>query len=230
MADDWYGRERRDRRDREGWRTRERDREEREERGMYGSLREPYRGDRLGYDDRRQRSGYDAGGRQTWSTDELGYSDRGYNAGGYRTGYYGERGNPDFAGWAEALATFDPYENRPGFQNRSGQEGWPGGQRGRREMGQFSGKGPRGYTRSDDRIKEDVNDRLTDDPWLDASDIEVAVSGGEVTLTGHVSNRQDKRRAEDCAEAVSGVSYVQNNLRIRSQAESTASPVSSSMT
>src|SRR5690606_19937537 len=33
------------------------------------------------------------------------------------------------------------------------------------------GKGPRNYTRSDDRIKEDINDRLSDDPFIDASDI-----------------------------------------------------------
>jgi osmotically-inducible protein OsmY len=77
------------------------------------------------------------------------------------------------------------------------------------------GRGPRSYTRSDDRIREDVSDRLTDDPWLDASEIEVTVSSGEVTLNGTVSNRYDRRRAEDCAEGVSGVRYVQNNLRAR---------------
>ena len=77
------------------------------------------------------------------------------------------------------------------------------------------GRGPRGYARSDDRIREDVSDRLTDDPYVDASDIEVTVSGGEVTLTGHVEHRAARRRAEDLAESVSGVSHVQNNLRVR---------------
>jgi osmotically-inducible protein OsmY len=79
----------------------------------------------------------------------------------------------------------------------------------------YRGRGPRNYTRSDDRIREDVSDRLTDDPWLDASEIEVSVSNGEVTLNGTVTNRYDRRRAEDCAEGVSGVRYVQNNLRAR---------------
>jgi len=77
------------------------------------------------------------------------------------------------------------------------------------------GRGPRGYTRSDDRIREDVSDRLTDDPYVDASDIDIAVSNGEVTLTGHVEHRGAKRRAEDVAESVSGVTHVQNNLRVR---------------
>lgn len=87
----------------------------------------------------------------------------------------------------------------------------------RREMdarNSHYGRGPRDYTRSDERIREDINDRLTDDWYLDASSITVAVSGGEVTLTGTVNRREDKRRAEDLAEAVSGVKHVQNNLRI----------------
>jgi osmotically-inducible protein OsmY len=77
------------------------------------------------------------------------------------------------------------------------------------------GRGPRGYKRSDDRIREDVNDRMADDPVIDASDVEVMVSNGEVTLNGTVVSRVDKRRAEDLAERVSGVTHVQNNLRMR---------------
>jgi osmotically-inducible protein OsmY len=77
------------------------------------------------------------------------------------------------------------------------------------------GRGPKGYTRSDERIREDVNDRLSDDAFLDASEIEVTVSGGEVTLSGTVENRIDKRRAEDLAEDISGVTNVQNQLRVK---------------
>ncbi len=75
------------------------------------------------------------------------------------------------------------------------------------------GRGPKDYTRSDERIREDVNDRLTDDYLLDASSIQVKVEKGEVTLTGQVSTRYDKRRAEDLADQVGGVKHVQNNLR-----------------
>lgn len=77
------------------------------------------------------------------------------------------------------------------------------------------GRGPKNYTRSDERIREDVNDRLSDDPDIDASEMEVSVSGGEVTLDGTVTERFAKRHAEDIAESVPGVRHVQNNLRIR---------------
>jgi osmotically-inducible protein OsmY len=83
------------------------------------------------------------------------------------------------------------------------------------ERQSHKGRGPKGYTRSDDRIKEDVNDRLTDDPHIDASDIEVSVSNGEVTLTGTVENRFAKRHAEDLAERISGVKDVENRIKIR---------------
>src|SRR5919206_1827026 len=78
----------------------------------------------------------------------------------------------------------------------------------------YRGRGPRGYQPSDERIAEEVVARLTDDPALDASDIEVTVTGGEVTLSGTVADRRDRRRAEDLVEGVLGVSYVQNNLRL----------------
>lgn len=81
--------------------------------------------------------------------------------------------------------------------------------------GLHRGRGPKGYRRSDARIEEDVNDRLTEDRELDASEIQVHVSQGEVTLTGNVGSRQDRRRAEDLADSVAGVTYVLNNLRVR---------------
>jgi osmotically-inducible protein OsmY len=82
--------------------------------------------------------------------------------------------------------------------------------------GKHRGRGPKGYSRSDDRIREDVSDRLSDDSMVDASDIEVTVSNREVTLSGTVDSRESRRRAEDLAEGISGVSYVQNNLRVKS--------------
>jgi osmotically-inducible protein OsmY len=85
----------------------------------------------------------------------------------------------------------------------------------------YSGKGPKGYSRSDDRIREDVCDRLTEDPQIDASEIDVKVSSCEVTLAGSVDSREAKRRAEDCAETVSGVRNVQNNIRVQHGASGT---------
>ena len=81
-------------------------------------------------------------------------------------------------------------------------------------MRSHAGRGPKGYTRSDDRIREDVNDRLTDDWQLDASNIDATVNNGEVTLSGTVDDIEDKHRAERIIENLSGVKHVQNNLRV----------------
>ena len=94
--------------------------------------------------------------------------------------------------------------------------------------GKHRGRGPKGYRRSDERIKEDINDRLTDHSFLDASEIVVNVKEGEVTLSGTVNDRRDKRIAEDVAESVSGVRNVQNNLRVSEEQVSTAGLATSS--
>jgi osmotically-inducible protein OsmY len=107
----------------------------------------------------------------------------------------------------------------------------------RRRMDARRSRGPKGYQRSDERIREDVSDRMTDDYYLDASDVEVQVSGAEVILTGTVKSRNEKRRAEDLAESVSGVTNVENRIRVRqgersaySQTESTDRAMGSAAT
>ena len=80
----------------------------------------------------------------------------------------------------------------------------------------FFGKGPKGYKRSDDRICEDVCEALYNDRHVDASEIEVKVKDGEVTLSGTAPSRFMKRHAEDCAENVSGVKDVRNEIRVQS--------------
>lgn len=121
----------------------------------------------------------------------------------------------------------DYHEDR-GFFERAGDEvrSWFGDdeaerrrEQDMRHAGQHRGRGPKGYHRSDARILEDVNDRLTDDPHVDASEIEVSVSNREVTLSGTVNSRFEKRHAEDIADSVSGVTHVQNNLRIQQPAD-----------
>lgn len=84
-----------------------------------------------------------------------------------------------------------------------------------REFPRRSNQGPKGYKRSDERIREDVCDRLAQSWALDTTDIEVAVSNGEVTLTGTVQDRTQKHRVENIADAVSGVGEVHNQLRIK---------------
>ena len=83
-----------------------------------------------------------------------------------------------------------------------------------REGAVHRGKGPKGYRRSEERIREDAYDRLTDDDRVDATNIQVQMEGDDVVLTGSVHSREEKRRAEDLVERVSGVRNVQNRLRI----------------
>ena len=131
----------------------------------------------------------------------------GYGQERYGQDRYGQGGG--FVGSNEYLQRVSDGETETGFRETFRGE--------RYGEGRHRGRGPKNYTRSDERIREDVNDRLSDDPWLDASEIEVQVSKCEVTLTGSVDTRDDKRRAEDIAEQVSGVKNVQNNLRVQPQ-------------
>jgi osmotically-inducible protein OsmY len=85
---------------------------------------------------------------------------------------------------------------------------------GARGTGKFRGRGPKTYRRSDERIREEINDRLTENEWLDATDVDVSVNSGVVILSGSVDSRYAKRLAEDIADSVSGVINVQNNLRV----------------
>ena len=75
------------------------------------------------------------------------------------------------------------------------------------------GKGPAAQ-RTDDQIKAVIEAALTDDPWLDASGVQVSVQQGIVTLTGTVASREATRRAEALADRVGGVRDVQNTLTI----------------
>ncbi len=93
-----------------------------------------------------------------------------------------------------------------------------------RGTGPHRGKGPAGYQRSDERIRELVCESLTDDDEIDASHIEVGVSDGEVTLSGTVDDRRTKRAAEDCAYSVGGVRDVQNRLRVSGDRAARSNP------
>jgi osmotically-inducible protein OsmY len=104
------------------------------------------------------------------------------------------------------------YDTGFGARYGSGATSGSYGDSARRES--YRGKGPKGYQRSDDRVREDVCDRLEQDHDVDASEIEVKVSGGTVTLSGSVSDRSMKRRAEDLVESIQGVRDVENQIRV----------------
>lgn len=131
-----------------------------------------------------------------------------------------ERAGAASRGWNEPNYGYRPAHGF-GYYGESGVDRgrtWTGTRYG---VGSFAGRGPKGYQRSDERIREDVCDRLCDDPMIDASDIDVTVKNGEVTLSGTVTERDDKRRSEDDAENVSGVREVHNNLRVNRGQETT---------
>ncbi|WP_242346588.1 BON domain-containing protein [Anaeromyxobacter terrae] len=88
------------------------------------------------------------------------------------------------------------------------------GERVREGWRKMTGRGPKGYKRSDERIREDVSERIARSD-LEASDVEVTVEHGEVTLSGFVESRWDKRMLEDIADDVFGVDEVHNHLRLR---------------
>ena len=155
-------------------------------------------------------------------------SERGYgsNSSSQSRYYEGTNRPPDYGRNDEFNrgGNFRDYRDRErGWWDRASDEvaSWFGDEEAERrrrydevQQGQHRGRGPKSYRRSDERIREDINDRLTDHAYLDASNIDVSVKDGETTLSGSVDNRRAKRLAEDVAENVSGVSHVQNNLRV----------------
>lgn len=81
-------------------------------------------------------------------------------------------------------------------------------------QGAFTSRGPRGYRRSDSSIREDITECLTRDGQIDAGRIQITVEDGEVTLTGTILTREEKRLAEIAAEQCAGVKAIWNELRV----------------
>ena len=145
-----------------------------------------------------RRYGQGGPGREGWGG---GPGGEGYGAGHGREGYGRE-------GWGGGPGREGP--GREGYGAGHGREG--------SAPGRYAGRGPRGYQRSDQRILEQVSDHLTDHGDIDASDFEVHVENGVVTFTGTAEDRRQRRMAEDVAESVPGVNYVQNQLRLKGAA------------
>ena len=67
---------------------------------------------------------------------------------------------------------------------------------------------------ADERIWEEVRDRLMGHPDLDATEVEIDVEEAEVTLAGRVDSREAKWLAEEVARTVPGVQDVHNRLKV----------------
>jgi osmotically-inducible protein OsmY len=80
--------------------------------------------------------------------------------------------------------------------------------------GDHSGKGPESHLDPDARIVDEITRRLTDDPGIDASRIEVAAHDGAVTLNGEVTTSGHRAQTEAVAQQVAGVTQVENRLQV----------------
>ena len=138
------------------------------------------------------------GGRTGGQDQRMGYhadSSYGNQSVGYQNGSYGRYGAQGPQGTEPRDGAGEPHVHRG--------------------TGPHRGKGPQGYQRSDERIRELVCEALADDDQIDASQIQVSVKDGDVTLTGVVDDRHTRREAEDCVASISGVRDVQVQLRVR---------------
>lgn len=125
---------------------------------------------------------------------------------GERPGVRGDAGiGGSYSGNYESLERYEPRRYRQG-----------GGQA--LERG-FRGRGPRDYMRTDERIREDVCERLWDADDVDASDVSVAVKEGVVTLSGDVEQRRTKHRIEDIVDDCNGVQDIRNEIRVQRRNE-----------
>jgi hypothetical protein len=160
-------------------------------------------------------SPYDAGGRELAGGRDYGPGDD-FTGGGWA----GQRDYQREEGRYPGHREFGRH-HRYGGGPRPGHRDFGRGEEGGREWsgsgypGGLRGVGPKGYERSDERIRDDICERLTEHDAIDASDIEVRVSGGVVELTGYVPQRYMKHLTEDAVADAVGVKDVENHLRVR---------------
>ncbi len=112
-------------------------------------------------------------------------------------------------GWGERRSSDQRAEEKHGFME---------------SVKNFFGVGPKGYKRSDERVREDVSEALAAHPGVDASEIEVTVKEGHVTLAGTVENRAMRRFAEEAVERVPGVVDVHIELSLAAAPSRETSP------
>src|SRR5205085_11361201 len=105
------------------------------------------------------------------------FGSQGYSGNMSNMGYRGENYGSDYGTRSQGQDRYNSnmdmgQEDFSGLMNDQGEQSW-------QRRGQHTGRGPKGYTRSDDRIMEDVCERLTQHGNIDASEITVQVNNGE---------------------------------------------------
>ena len=175
-------------------------------------------------------SGQSGGSQANWRGGQSGESQGGWG-GGQATSNQGRWGVGQTSGsqgdWGrQAGSSFGGQSGGNWGSQSGGSQGSWGQSGGSGQWGQGSGlhrgKGPKGYQRTDERIKELICERLRDDPEIDPSEVSISVQGGKVTLEGTVDSRQAKNSIEDIAEQF-GVQEVQNNLRVQKASQTSGS-------
>jgi len=201
--------------------------------GDESAERRRQRDEQFGGRDRGPRYGRDAGAAEWADVDERrwarqwGYIDPAEEPWTGRPGYGAARESGVYPGVASEAGPFGTRSERAGYGPSRESGVYPGvsaeasGWNPARSHsaawsidGPFTGRGPRSYRRSDERIREDLCDRLWQHGGVDASDLEVSVNDGEVTMQGTVEDRGQRRAAEALAESVWGVQQVQNLIRV----------------
>ena len=194
-----------------------------------------------GYDDNYLRD-YDEGdfgqsfGGYSPSQGGYGQSYSGYGSGGYGSAY-GQGVGDDMLGTSNASYQSGAYGQGPGgygggfSQGLAGRGGYGAGSGYTRDdefasseqRGPHYGKGPKGYVRSDDRIREDLSEKLARHPYIDASDVNIESRNGAVSLTGSVADRNTKHYIEDMCADCQGVRDVDNRLTVAPRRDASGS-------
>lgn len=131
----------------------------------------------------------------------------------FGTGFPG-RGGPGFTGgyYGFGSGSLEP-DWRAGRRYPLGREG--GLEPDRRRNPPRYPPGPKGYQRSDERLCEDISERLMQARYIDSSDVTVQVSGAKVVLEGTVPERRMKHAIEDLVDACPGVQDIENRIRVK---------------
>jgi len=156
----------------------------------------------------------------------------------FGTGSHGHGGGPSFTGGTYGTAderSDAPYFEEVGFNRGYYEDPFAGDPRGaqgypyprafgspRPQTQRRYPLGPKGYQRTDERLREDISERLMHAYDIDSSDVTVDVSGGKVVLEGTVPDRRMKHAIEDLADGAAGVQDVDNRIRVVNRTHGTA--------
>lgn len=193
----------------------------------YATDREMYRGDEDRYDRDRSYGRYGSRNAQMHGSSNFDQGSAPYtfnpnreteNTYGWSNDYRASRDYRPSYDRDYSTSSGSEWRARPSWDSSMTSDRWSGSERSEsersRDRGGHYGKGPKNYRRSDERIKEDVSDALERNPQIDASEIELDVKDGVVTLRGHIEDRRTKRLTEDVVAGIYGVKDVRNDLTV----------------